>query len=47
VPPWWPTYRTSDWRNLNKYAHLFKTSESGDKGQLLDGDPAYVTNDDW
>ena len=30
---------------MNKYAHLFKTSESGDKGQLLDGDPAYVTND--
>jgi glycine betaine/proline transport system substrate-binding protein len=34
-----------DWQNLNKYADLFKTSESGDKGQLLDGDPSYVTND--
>jgi glycine betaine/proline transport system substrate-binding protein len=34
-----------DWHNLNKYASLFKTSESGDKGQLLDGDPSYVTND--
>ncbi len=34
-----------DWRNLNKYAELFKTSESGDKGQLLDGDPGFVTND--
>ena len=48
VPPWmveqYPDI--TDWRNLNKYAHLFKTSESGDKGQLLDGDPAYVTNDD-
>ena len=47
VPPWmveqYPDI--TDWRNLNKYAHLFKTSESGDKGQLLDGDPAYVTND--
>lgn len=31
---------------LNKYADLFKTSESGDKGQLLDGDPSYVTNDE-
>jgi glycine betaine/proline transport system substrate-binding protein len=34
-----------DWHNLNKYASLFKTTESGDKGQLLDGDPSYVTND--
>jgi glycine betaine/proline transport system substrate-binding protein len=34
-----------DWKNLNKYADLFKTSESGGKGQLLDGDPSYVTND--
>ncbi len=31
---------------LNKYASQFKTSESGDKGQLLDGDPSYVTNDE-
>ena len=31
---------------LNKYADQFKTSESGDKGQMLDGDPAYVTNDE-
>ena len=35
----------SDWNNLNKYADLFKTSESGGKGQILDGDPSYVTND--
>ena len=34
-----------DSRNLNKYAGLFKTSESGAKGQLLDGDPGFVTND--
>jgi len=34
-----------DWRNLNKYADMFKTSESGDKGQILDGDPGFVTND--
>jgi glycine betaine/proline transport system substrate-binding protein len=34
-----------DSRNLNKYADLFRTSESGDKGQLLDGDPGFVTND--
>ena len=48
VPPWMAEQYPdiTDWRNLNKYAHLFKTSESGDKGQLLDGDPAYVTNDD-
>jgi glycine betaine/proline transport system substrate-binding protein len=33
------------WENLNKYADLFKTSESGDKGQFLDADPSFVTND--
>ncbi len=31
---------------LNAVAGDFKTSESGDKGQLLDGDPSYVTNDE-
>jgi glycine betaine/proline transport system substrate-binding protein len=36
----------TDSANLNKYADLFKTSESGGKGQLLDGDPSYVTNDE-
>ncbi len=35
----------TDWHNLNKYADLFKTSESGGKGQILDGDPGFVTND--
>jgi glycine betaine/proline transport system substrate-binding protein len=35
-----------DWQNLNKYADMFKTSESGSQGQLLDGDPSYVTNDE-
>ena len=35
----------TDWNNLNKYADLFKTSESKGKGQLLDGDPSFVTND--
>ena len=30
---------------LNKYADQFKTSESGSKGQILDGDPSFVTND--
>jgi glycine betaine/proline transport system substrate-binding protein len=36
----------TNWENLNKYADMFKTSESGGKGQLLDGDPSYVTNDE-
>ncbi|MET7332887.1 ABC transporter substrate-binding protein [Nonomuraea sp. NPDC005650] len=36
----------TDYKNLNKYASLFKTSESSGKGQLLDGDPSYVTNDE-
>lgn len=48
VPPWmaqkYPDI--TDWKNLNKYADLFKTTESGGKGQLLDGDPSYVTNDE-
>jgi glycine betaine/proline transport system substrate-binding protein len=36
----------TNWKNLNKYAKLFRTSESGNKGQLLDGDPGFVTNDE-
>ncbi|GAA2955147.1 ABC transporter substrate-binding protein [Streptomyces enissocaesilis] len=36
----------TDWRNLNKYAEDFRTAESGGKGELLEGSPDYVTNDD-
>ena len=36
----------TDWKNLNKYASIFKTSESGGKGQILDGDPSFVTNEE-
>ena len=36
----------TDYSNLNKYADLFVTSESDGKGQLLNGDPSYVTNDE-
>jgi glycine betaine/proline transport system substrate-binding protein len=48
VPPWLAKAHPDilDWKNLNKYASKFKTSESGGKGQLLDGDPSYVTNDE-
>ncbi|MGQ5655206.1 glycine betaine ABC transporter substrate-binding protein, partial [Streptomyces sp. EKR5.2] len=35
----------TDWKNLDKYANLFRTAESGGKGQLMDGSPSYVTND--
>lgn len=35
----------TNWKNLNKYASIFKTSESGSQGAFLDGDPSYVTND--
>jgi glycine betaine/proline transport system substrate-binding protein len=47
VPPWMAQQYPDilDWNNLNKYADMFKTSESGGKGQLLDGDPSFVTND--
>jgi glycine betaine/proline transport system substrate-binding protein len=48
VPPWMAQQYPdiTDWKNLNKHSALFKTSESGGKGQLLDGDPSYVTNDE-
>ncbi|HSO29775.1 MAG TPA: ABC transporter substrate-binding protein [Candidatus Sulfomarinibacteraceae bacterium] len=36
----------TDWNSLNKYADLFKTSESGDKGQFLGTDPSYVQYDE-
>ena len=36
----------TDWNNLNKYASLFKTSESGDKGQFLGSDPTFVQYDE-
>ncbi|MEV7792649.1 ABC transporter substrate-binding protein [Streptomyces sp. NPDC087512] len=35
----------TDWKNLDKYAGLLRTAESGGKGQLMDGSPSYVTND--
>jgi ABC-type proline/glycine betaine transport systems, periplasmic components len=48
VPPWMAKQYPdiTDWQKLNQYADLFKTSESGGKGQLLDGDPSFVTNDE-
>ncbi|KAB8197123.1 glycine/betaine ABC transporter substrate-binding protein [Nonomuraea phyllanthi] len=36
----------TDYRNLNKYAHLFRTEKTGNLGQILDGDPSFVTNDE-
>lgn len=48
MPAWmakkYPQIKT--WKDLNANASLFQTSESGSKGQLLDGDPSYVTNDE-
>jgi glycine betaine/proline transport system substrate-binding protein len=48
VPPWMAEEHPDikDWKNLNKYADVMKSAQSGDKGQLLDGDPSYVTNDE-
>jgi glycine betaine/proline transport system substrate-binding protein len=49
---WWiPTYMLTDhpelasWEGLKTDAALFKTAESGDAGQILDGDPSFVTFD--
>jgi glycine betaine/proline transport system substrate-binding protein len=48
VPPWLAEEHPEvlDWENLNDFADEFSTSESDGKGQLLDGDPSYVTNDE-
>lgn len=47
VVPWLATKYPdiTNWKNLNKYASMFKSSESGSLGAFLDGDPSYVTND--
>ncbi|MEV3977185.1 ABC transporter substrate-binding protein [Nonomuraea sp. NPDC049758] len=47
--PEWMTKKypdITDYRNLNKYAHLFRTAKTGNLGQVLDGDPTFVTNDE-
>ena len=49
VPKWFADEHpdvVADAKNLNKYADLFKTSESGDKGQFLGTDPSYVQYDE-
>jgi glycine betaine/proline transport system substrate-binding protein len=48
VPEWMVTQYPDilDWNNLNKYADIFKTSESSGKGQFLGSDPTFVTNDE-
>jgi glycine betaine/proline transport system substrate-binding protein len=48
IPEWMATQYPDivDSTNLNKYAELFKTSESGDQGQFLGSDPTFVTNDE-
>jgi glycine betaine/proline transport system substrate-binding protein len=49
---WWiPTYMLQDhpelatWEGLKGNENLFQTSDSGGAGQILDGDPSYVTYD--
>jgi glycine betaine/proline transport system substrate-binding protein len=49
IPPWLAEAHpdiVDNWENLNKYASDFATAETQPKGQLLDGDPSYVTNDE-
>lgn len=47
VPKYWADEHpdVTEWKNLDKYADELRTPESGDKGQLMDGSPSYVTND--
>ncbi|MEE4421188.1 ABC transporter substrate-binding protein [Streptomyces bugieae] len=47
VPKYWADKHpeVTNWKNLNKFAKQLRTSESGNKGQLMDGSPSYVTND--
>lgn len=47
VPPWMAKEHPdiTDWTNLDRYAKEFRTAKSGGKGQLLGGDPSFVTND--
>jgi glycine betaine/proline transport system substrate-binding protein len=49
---WWiPTYLLQDhpelssWEGLKGNESMFQTADSGDAGQILDGDPSYVTFD--
>ena len=48
---WFPTYMLTDhpelatWEGLKQDASMFQTAESGSQGQILDGDPSYVTFD--
>jgi glycine betaine/proline transport system substrate-binding protein len=48
VPPWLAEEHPDilDYKNLNKYAEDFATSESGGKGQFLGADPSYVQFDE-
>ena len=48
VPPWLAKKYPDilNYKNLNKYAAKFKTSESGGKGQFLGADPSYVQFDE-
>jgi glycine betaine/proline transport system substrate-binding protein len=48
VPPWLAEEHPDilDYKNLNKYAKDFQTSESGGKGQFLGADPSYVQFDE-
>ena len=48
MPPWLAKAHPDilDYKNLNKYADKFKTSESGGKGQFLAADPSYVQFDE-
>ncbi|MET8150449.1 ABC transporter substrate-binding protein [Actinoplanes sp. NPDC049668] len=47
VPPWMAKEypNITKWKNLNDFADMFKTDKSEGKGQLLGGDPSFVTND--
>ena len=48
VPKWMAEQYPAilSWQGLNQHVDLFRTAASGSQGQLLGGDPSFVTNDE-
>jgi glycine betaine/proline transport system substrate-binding protein len=48
VPKWMAEQYPAilSWQGLNQHVDLFRTAASGSQGQLLDGDPSFITHDE-